>query len=231
MSTSVSIQSEMAAAHGGITALGDAAGYLGAALGVAMVVPQIVRTLRNPSVPGVSALSWALTALSCLTWLLYGVRADEIPQIPGNVLMVSGAAVIVLAVPSSVRRPVRAVGFGLPALVLVGLAIVLPPTAIGFVGFGIGLVSTLPQTIRSLTRPAGDPSAVSVATWALQGISQASWLAYALVRHDLTVSISASVLLTTAIVLVISESRVRPQPAGPVDVVTNEPAGDRVASI
>ena len=32
-------------------------GYLGSALGVAMVVPQIVRTYRNRTLPGVSAMS------------------------------------------------------------------------------------------------------------------------------------------------------------------------------
>jgi uncharacterized protein with PQ loop repeat len=79
-----------------------ATGYLGAALGVAMVVPQIARTLRDRTVPGVSALSWALTALACTSWLLYGVRAGELPQIPGNILLVSGSVVVALLVPSRV---------------------------------------------------------------------------------------------------------------------------------
>ena len=76
-------------------------GYFGSVLGVAMVVPQIVRTYRNRTLPGVSAMSWALTSISCFTWLLYGIRAAEPPQIPGNVLLVSGAVVVVLSVPSA----------------------------------------------------------------------------------------------------------------------------------
>ena len=60
--------------------------YLGAFLGVAMVLPQLTRTIRHPDLEGVSPASWALTSLACLAWLIYGLRADVLPQVPGNVL-------------------------------------------------------------------------------------------------------------------------------------------------
>jgi uncharacterized protein with PQ loop repeat len=183
-----------------------AGGYLGAVLGVSMVIPQIVRTFRNRTLAGVSAVTWALTALSCLTWMLYGVRSGEVPQIPGNILIVTGAAVIVLAVPSAMSRSMRAIGLAGPAALLVGLATVLPPPVIGFVAFGIGLISAVPQTIRSLTRPQPQTSAVSVLTWVLRAASQISWLFYALVLHDITVTISATFILITSTVLILSES-------------------------
>jgi uncharacterized protein with PQ loop repeat len=187
-----------------------ATGYLGATLGVAMVVPQILRTFRDRALPGVSAMSWALTALGCMTWLLYGVRAAEIPQIPGNILIVSGAVVLVLAVPSATSVPVRAVQLGVPALLVIGLATVLPPTAIGFLAFGIGLLSALPQTVRSLTRQRASTSAVSVLAWLLRAASQLSWLIYAILVHDLPVMISTTVVLSSALVVVATELRPRP---------------------
>jgi uncharacterized protein with PQ loop repeat len=193
------------------------AGYIGAALGVSMVVPQIIRTFRNRALPGVSALSWALTALSCMTWLLYGFRADEIPQIPGNALIVSGAVVIVLAVPSVTSMSARAVRLAIPALVITGLAVVLPPTLIGFLAFGIGLVSAVPQLVESLLRSNRNASAVSMLAWVLRAASQVCWLLYALARHDITVTISATFILSSSVLLVMSEQRRRPEPEAAAD--------------
>jgi uncharacterized protein with PQ loop repeat len=150
-----------------------------------------------------------LSGLSSFTWLLYGIRAAEIPQIPGNVLTVSGSMVIALAVPSMLGRSRRAIAIALPALALVTLATVLPPTALGFIAFGIGIVSMFPQTVRSLRRAAGEVSAVSVATWVLFGVSQACWLVYALLVDDLVVTISACWILASALVISSSELRQR----------------------
>src|SRR4051794_18529250 len=115
--------------------IAEASGYLGSILGIAMVVPQIVRTYRNRTVPGVSALSWALTAVACLTWMFYGVRTGEMPQTPGNVLMGAGAVVVVLAAPSSTPVALRALGLGGSAAVLLAAAFLFPPIALGIVGF------------------------------------------------------------------------------------------------
>ena len=186
-----------------------ASGYLGAALGVGMVVPQIVRTFRNRDLPGVSALSWALTATACLAWLLYGVRAREIPQIPGNIFIVSGAAVIVLAVPSALSVGARSVRLAGAAAVLIAAATVLPPAYIGYLGFVIGLSASWPQTIRSLARAHEPDSAVSVSAWVLRAGAQAAWLYYAVVMRDLTVTIAASVTLCSAVVLLYIETRRR----------------------
>jgi uncharacterized protein with PQ loop repeat len=186
-----------------------AAGYLGSALGVAMVVPQIVRTLRNRELPGVSALSWALTAVACTTWLLYGVRTAEIPQIPGNVLLVSGAVAVVLLVPSRTSRPVRALALVVAAVLVAVLAVLAPPAAIGTVGGAIGVVSGLPQLLRSVRRTAG-VSAVSATTWALRVASQACWLSYGALLGDLVVVFSALFLLTNALVVLALETARRP---------------------
>jgi uncharacterized protein with PQ loop repeat len=209
VASSVSIQ--RAAGSGlDLHTLAISAGYLGAALGVLMVLPQIVRTVKNRSLPGVSVLTWALTALSCTTWMLYGLRAHELPQIPGNILMVTGSVVVVLAVPSAVAVRTRAIGLAAPAAVIGGLALVLPPVAIGLIGFVIALTSGLPQLAQSLRRQRGEDSAVSLPAWTLRAVSQVSWLVFAIVLHDVIVTISATFVLSSAIVVVISERRSRP---------------------
>jgi len=157
----------------------------------------------------VSALSWALTALACTSWLLYGIRTGEIPQIPGNVLLVSGAVAVVLLVPSRTSPQVRALGLAWCAALAGVLALVAPPAVLGAVGGLLGLVSGLPQLARSMRRRAG-VSAVSPLTWALRVASQASWLSYGLMLRDLTVALSATFLLTNALLVLLIETVRRP---------------------
>lgn len=180
--------------------------HLGALLGVCMVVPQIVRIYRNRSLPGVSWLSWALMALTCLAWLLYGVRSHEAPQIPGNALALIGAVIVVLVVPSTMRSRDRVLGLTGAGLALVALAILLPTISVGFIAFGIGLIATLPQTIRSVTGSGQTASAVSVSTWILYAASQVCWLSFGLVMHDITVLIASTVVVTNALLVSASES-------------------------
>jgi uncharacterized protein with PQ loop repeat len=201
-----------------LASVAAATGYLGAALGVAMVVPQILRTLRDRQLPGVSALSWALTATACTTWLLYGVRTAEFPQIPGNVLLVSGAVAVVLLVPSQVTAARRALGLAAAGVAIGVLALLAPPGVIGAVGGVIGVVSGLPQLARSIRRTAA-VTAVSATTWALRVASQASWLSYGLLLQDWVVTASATFLMTNALVILLLETVRRPVPVvdvGPV---------------
>ena len=189
-------------------------GYVGSGLGVAMVVPQIVRTLRHRTLPGVSALSWALTAVSCIGWLLYGVRTGELPQIPGNVLLVSGAVAIVLLVPSASTVGARAAGLAGCAVGLGLLAAIAPAPLLGAGAFAIGMVSGFPQIRRSIARRATAQSAVSLLTWWLRVASQACWFGYAFAIGDVTVMVSAAFLLSSALLVVGTElARRRPAPA------------------
>jgi uncharacterized protein with PQ loop repeat len=201
--------------------LAEATGYLGSVLGVGMVVPQIVRTYRHRTMPGVSGLSWALMALACFGWLLYGVRTGEIPQIPGNVLLVSGAVLLVLVVPSAYPVGTRAAGLVGGGSALVAAAWTLPAAALGLVAFGIGLVSAIPQTVTSLGRRRGE-SAVSLLTWVLRVASQGCWFFYAVVLHDRVVTISAAFLLLNALVILVAE-RVRRAVPAPAPALATTP--------
>ena len=199
---------------GHLLGLAVALAYTGAALGVAMVVPQIVRILRRPALGGVSPLSWSLSALACLSWLTYGARTHTIPQVPGNVLLVCGAVAIVLLVPSAVGRRQRALRLGLAAALIVSAAFAMPARSVGYLAFGIGLVSAWPQVCESVIGwRAGGQSGVSITTWGIKVCSQCCWLAYALATGDVPVLFSATAALATAVTLVALESSRRLVPA------------------
>jgi uncharacterized protein with PQ loop repeat len=187
--------------------VGVACGYLGALLGVCMVIPQIARTFRNRQAPGVSPLSWALTAMGSSSWLLYGLRAHEGPQIPGNVLVVAGAVVILLAAPARIGERQRAAMLAIALVVLVGCAVALSTAVVGLIAFSIGIVSSLPQIIRSLGGPTGTTSAVSIPTWMLRGASQIFWLVFAVVEKDTIVFASANFILFSSLLVSVAELR------------------------
>jgi uncharacterized protein with PQ loop repeat len=178
-------------------------GYLGSALGVVMVLPQIVRVLRSPHAGGVSALSWALTATCCLLWFMYGVRTAQPVQLVGNAFLITGAVVIALAVPSMVRAGWRVSGLGLAGAATVALGLALPGQAVGFAAFGLGLFSTWPQVATSVrTFRARSASGVSIGTFALKALSQSCWLLFAIGTRDSAVTVAALMALSTALLVI-----------------------------
>jgi uncharacterized protein with PQ loop repeat len=182
--------------------------YFGATLGVAMVVPQIIRTVRHPALAGVSPVAWGLTALACSTWLTYGLRTATIPQVPGNVLLVSGAVAVVLLVPSAWTRRRRAVVLAALWSVVMVLAWTMPVGWVGYFALLVGLFSSWPQVYDSVAglRAGEGESGVSLATWSIKVVSQSSWLVYALATGQVAVTIAASFALSTALALVVVES-------------------------
>jgi uncharacterized protein with PQ loop repeat len=182
--------------------LGIALAYLGSAIGVAMVVPQILRIVRHPHMGGVSPWTWAITVVSCTTWIAYGVRTGSMPQIPGNVLLVSGAVAIVLLVPAAWSRGVRALGLAVVTALMVGVSSFLEPAVVGFFALAIGLTGMWPQVFETVWLRRGmGPSAISLTSQALKVASQLSWLAFALLTTDVPVIVAAVMTLGTNIVV------------------------------
>jgi uncharacterized protein with PQ loop repeat len=191
--------------------------YLGATLGVVMVVPQILRTLTHPTLGGVSPVAWAMTVLGCSMWLTYGVRTGTVPQIPGNILLVSGAVAVVLLVPSHVSRRRRAVSLGVVLAALETVAWVVPAHSVGYLAASIGFVSAWPQVYDSVvTWRSGVRSGVSITTWSLKLVSQTCWLTYAVLVGDVPVAISATVAFGAAATLVTLETLTAARQTRPV---------------
>lgn len=182
-----------------VHALAIGLGYAGATLGVAMVVPQIVRIVRRPSLTGVSPLSWALSTFSCLAWLTYGLRTDAAPQIPGNVLLAAGAVVCVLLINSPMRRGRRGALLLAGATVLLVTVWLIPTESVGYLATVIGLSSMWPQLYDTVGNFRGHTiSAVSLPTYALRMGSQVCWLSYAFGTHDTPVGVGATLALVIA---------------------------------
>jgi uncharacterized protein with PQ loop repeat len=187
--------------------LGTLLGYLGAALGVSMVIPQIVRTLANRRLTGVSALSWGMLVFSCTGWMLYGVKTHEVVQVPGNVLLVSCAIAVVLLVPARLAVPARATVLAVGLAAYVWLASVVPAGVVVCIAIAIGLTSSIPQVLQSLRRSAHSRSAISLSTWWMRVASQACWLAFALLVHEWVVLVSSLFIEICNVTVLVTESR------------------------
>jgi uncharacterized protein with PQ loop repeat len=194
--------------------------YLGATLGVGMVLPQLLRTIRHPELAGVSALSWGLTSIACLAWLAYGVRSSSMPQIPGNVLLFSGAVAVVLLAPSPASRTRRALTLAAAGSTVVTLALFLPAQTIGYLAFSISLFSAWPQLFESFGNwRSGTESGLSLTTWSVKFASSCCWLAYALLATDLPVLVACAVGLTTTMTIFGMETSLRLRGAQRTDQV------------
>lgn len=194
-----------------VTTLALGLAYLGSAIGVAMVIPQIQRILRNPTMGGVSPWTWAILATSCVLWMTYGVRSGSLPQIPGNVLLVSGAIAIVLLVPAAWSRARRAALLAGVAGTLVLVSTLLTPEQVGFLAFGIGVFGMWPQVYETVWARRGmGPSAISISSQGLKLLSQLCWITFALLTLDVPVIVSALMALSTnTIVTTVELSRRR----------------------
>ena len=166
--------------------------YSGALLSVAMVLPQLTRTIRHPALPGVSPSSWALTTLACIAWLIYGLRADVLPQIPGNVLLIIGAVAVVLLVPSAWSRSRRVTYLGSASAAIIVVSLAIPPMAVGYLAFAISMISIWPQLVDSFGNwRMGIVSGVSLPTWWVKLAATACWLAYSIIATDIPVLIAS----------------------------------------
>jgi uncharacterized protein with PQ loop repeat len=186
-----------------------ATGYIGAALSLGMVIPQLVRTLRHRGLGGVSAMSWLITAAACFTWLLYGVKGHVWPQVPGNALMIPGEVVIVLVTPARLNMVRRAGLLAATGGTLILVAVLIPTDYLGYLAFAFSLVASAPQVVTSLLRRGAGRSAVSIPAWLLRGGSQLFWLYYGLIMHNGPIVVAAVVTLVSAAAVIATESATR----------------------
>ena len=188
-----------------------------------MVIPQILRIVRHPHMGGVSPWTWAITVVSCTTWIAYGVRTGSMPQIPGNILLVSGAIAIVLLVPAAWSRSVRAIGLVAATAAMVLVSTRLEPEVAGFFALAIGLTGMWPQVFETVWLRRGmGPSAISLTSQALKVVSQLCWLAFAVLTLDVPVLVAAIMTLSTNIVITGVELARRRTAAAPQPVLVRE---------
>lgn len=185
--------------------------YAASVLGVSAVVPQIARTLRHPHMGGVAPMPYAVSILACTGFLVYGLRADVMPQIPGNVLLISGSVAIVLLVPSSLARGARALLLAAAVAAVAVVSFSVPVQTAGFLAFGISLFSAWPQVVTTL-RGSREAAAVSLSTFTLRLGAGLGWLAYAVLNRDVPVIFSATVMVATTVLVLVVEAGRRTEP-------------------
>lgn len=185
-------------------------GYIGAVLVSALALPQLVTILRDRDAVGVSVPAWIMQALSCLTFLIYGLRIFELPQIMGNVLPVIGAlAIVVVALVA--RQQLSVAYVVLSSLVLVsyvGLMFVIPPLAVGGLAAVWAFIARWPQVADSVKASRqGVATSVSPATWYLMIAAMGSWMVYGIMLMDLPVLATNVVGIIASIIILIAEHR------------------------
>jgi uncharacterized protein with PQ loop repeat len=189
-----------------VLVLAQVLAYVASAIGVVMVAPQIARIVKNPTLGGVSPWTWAITSVSCSLWLTYGLRSGSMPQVPGNVLLISGAVAIVLLVPAAWSWRRRALGLAAVAAALILVSTRLSPEEVGFFALAIGLTGMWPQVYETVWLRRGmGPSAISMTSQVLKLVSQSLWMTFALITIDVPVIVAATMTLSTNLVVTVVE--------------------------
>lgn len=185
-------------------------GYLGAILVAALALPQLAKILRERDATGVSVPAWIMQALCCLTFLIYGLRLAQMPQILGNILPVIGALAIV-AVALIARDKLSVAGVVVAVIVTalyVALMFVLPPLVVGSLAVVWGFVARWPQVVDSISSSRrGAATTVSPATWYLMIAAMLLWLVYGVMLMDVPVLATNVIGIVASIIILVAEYR------------------------
>jgi len=185
-------------------------GYVGAVLVSALAIPQLVKILRDRDATGVSVPAWIMQALCCLTFLIYGLRLTEMPQIVGNVLPVMGAlAIVVVALVARKQMSAGLVILAVSATVAyVIFMFAIPPLAVGSFAVLWAFIARWPQVVDSISASRrGIATSVSPATWYLMIAAMTSWLIYGIMMMDIPVLATNVIGILASIVILIAERR------------------------
>jgi uncharacterized protein with PQ loop repeat len=166
-----------------VTPLGELIGAASGTLGVALILPQLIKAVRgrrdHGQVVGVSLATWALMLAMYAAWFGVSLRWESPSQTITNLLAVALTIPLVLLLkPARWRTPV--------ILAVLGAAIIVPaavtfyaPTWFTTAFLAAFLTSRVFQVIASYkTWRNGHPGDVSTATWVISSVSQVGWMTY-----------------------------------------------------
>ncbi len=169
-------------------------GWVCAAVGSVVSVPQLVRLLRGRTSAGLSPLMWELNTAAAIGWAVHGVNTGMLNIIIPNAIMAVFGAMVVRMIQTDrelsaagVLAPIVAVTATLMAVELFttpelfGIAVLIP------LSFGM-----LGQTIDLIREP--DLAGISAPTLTLTSVIQYMWVAWAIGVGDSSVIICGTVL-------------------------------------
>lgn len=203
----------------------DIFGWVCAAVGACLSLPQAIRLVRSRTSAGVSLLSWQLMLGAICTWLLHGFLMERANLIAANGV----AAATILAVVVMIRRD-RNLGLTQtfwPAIVTFA-ACAAVDIWLGPLAFGIFVIA--PQSVAVLAqyrdlRISLDVSGVSGGFLLLSVVVQALWFTWSLLAVEYAVMAAASITMVLCLAnLVLYLLRVSGTlPAKPVAATTMTP--------
>lgn len=166
-------------------------------MSVALLLPQMVRTIRHPRLAGVSLLAYVSSTMSGLLWAAYGARMAVWSLAWSSAVVAVGSLVIAARVPGRWPGPVR-------LLVLVGTTVVTtvfafaaPMVALGAIASTLSVGAVWLQVVRSFRGSSGDRG-VSLLSIGLRTSASLCWLTYAVLATDVAILVSSPATILAA---------------------------------
>lgn len=180
----------------------DLFGYLGAALGAVMGVPQMWRLLRRRDPAGVSPATWAVLSASAICWVIYGFTYPATPQIPGNsVIAVLAAGVVVTLARLGVNvGPAVSLAAALVAATITAL-VVAGPVAAGSVAAVASVWLRVPQVVAAWRAPS--VVGISATAWMLSLAAAGSWHIYSWLTGEWAVGAASGLSIAMSVAVVV----------------------------
>jgi uncharacterized protein with PQ loop repeat len=194
-----------------------ALGSLAAALSISLVWPQVWLSCRRGRTRGLSPTAcWLAVALNA-SWLTFGLLTGDPAQIATNVVVGAGNTAVLVALLFSqphlrtrtalLRSAGGAACLAALAAGSIGAVAVLGAdrmevgTALGALVSVVGAGTACVQPLTMLRDRAQDLSGLSAIRWRLGAGANASWVSYALLRHEPAVVASAGIGFGCAVVV------------------------------
>ena len=167
-------------------------GWIAAACGSALSLPQLVRIIRARTSAGLSLLLWQLLMAAGIGWTHHGLLVTHRPNIwLPNLMMAITSAMLVRLIAKD--RGLRSTVWILP-LVLSGLLIGIDLT---FGALAYGIATSIPQVIGAAAQLLDvirsiDIAGVSVVFLGFSVVVQALWLIWGALAGEVSVVVSAT---------------------------------------
>lgn len=203
-------------------------GGAAAVLSVGLNVPQVWTSCRHRQVQGLSAVGRWLVLVQSVTWLVYGAVAGVPLQLATNAVCATLQAAVLAALlllSPAARRPWAVVPQAtVAAACLAAVTACATDTArLGLLAAALGGVSTLPQLLLLVRRPAGGTAGISRVSTSLALLSSLCWSAYGALsgRPEVVAPSLLGVAVAAATLLLLRPAAQAPAPALPriVDLV------------
>ena len=182
----------------------DILGWIGAATGSLVALPQVVRILRTGATTGISPLTWRLLVGVNLAWMSHGVITHHPNIVVSNTVYALCTSTILILLWR--HRGIRLWQLFVPGILLGALMVAVDvfsgPIAFAVIAFIPAALSQIAQ-LRSLVV---SRSVHGVSLWWLAYcvLNQTIWLTWAVLAHETSVMIVATglgILMTLNLIL------------------------------